>query len=576
MYLAFTRKSFPFSVLLFLAGFAVHVSAQAQTPAGLKVRRDSVYSSIFTLMDIGKYTEAHDQTVKHLYLYRDDKPFSAALYLALSDIERLTGNTEIAFSHVYQAEALMHAEGEEYWNLKKNTAYQRLANLYFETQRYDSAFYYAQVAIQAAEEYNPAHLSNMKLMNLPIIAHQYFLEGRYTLAEEVYKQAVTISRETDKQCAISTIYEKIAEVKACQNQYPQAIAYAEMAYRIADTCESVNYKLAAVNRSIWLYERTGDYKKVAEYLQLKMRLLEEIQLHEQKTQMHELETRFKNELQKEENKNLKTVNRQQTVQNRWQWGVIGLSALTLAVVSAFAFSYWKQKGRISKQKEEVERLNRLNQKIFSVISHDFKGPMLGIDLLLGMHEKYGMSQEAFSDQVVLLRNDVSQANLVMDNLLNWSRMELGFADFQKNTSEVATVFTDVAAQLRPVIAPKHLTVKNTVPRENQVPVPPDILKIVLRNLLANAVKYSHPSGEIEFGYEASRQRYYLKDQGIGMDPQTLDQLFLNRVDSRLGTQHESGYGIGLHLVYELLRKHKGQIWAESVPNEGTSVYLSFG
>lgn len=548
----------------------------AQTQSAEKEREyDSVYVAIYELLDEAKFTEAHDFTVKSLYTYRDDKSFVAALYLALSDVERITGNTELAFTHIRNAEGVMHSVGEDYWNLKKNTAYQRLANLYFETGKYDSAFVYAQEAMAAAQRYNPAQSLNMQMQNLPIVAHHYLLQGNYALAEKMYMQLLELNISEGYPCGNSSLYEKLAEIKTFQSKPKEAIAYVEKAYLIADTCGYSYYKLAAVNRSIWIYERLHDYKNMARYLQLKMKLLEETQLHEQKTRLQEMETQFGTKLKEEENKSLKAINREQETRNRFQWLLIGLSVLTLGVVSAFAFSYWKQKGRISKQKEDVERLNALNQKIFSVISHDFKGPMLGIDLLLGMHEKYGMDQETFTKQTALLRNDLSQANLVMENLLDWSKTELGFGGFQENTSEVAAVFAEVQAQLRLSIEQKKLTVDNRVPPENRLPVPPDILKIILRNLLSNAVKYSHEEGRIVFGYEPAANRYVLRDEGLGMDEQQLARLFVGRVGSRLGTRHESGYGIGLHLVHELVRKNNGRIGAHSVLNQGTSVYFTF-
>ncbi len=87
---------------------------------------------------------------------------------------------------------------------------------------------------------------------------------------------------------------------------------------------------------------------------------------------------------------------------------------------------------------------------------------------------------------------------------------------------------------------------------------------MLRNLLSNAVKYSHEEGRIVFGYESAANRYVLRDEGVGMDEQQRARLFVGRVGSRLGTRHESGYGIGLHLVHELVRKNNGRIGAHSV------------
>ena len=288
-----------------------------------------------------------------------------------------------------------------------------------------------------------------------------------------------------------------------------------------------------------------------------------------------METEFGTKLKDEENKLLKVVNEEHEKQNRFLTIIIVLSIMTLAMVSLFAISYRKQRSQILKQKEAVDKLNLLNQKIFSVISHDFKGPMMGIGILLDMKEKYGMDQETFSNQISTLRNDLSQANLVMDNLLSWSKTELGFSNFEKNTSNVFDVGEEVKAQLRSLIQQKALSVYNNVSQENTLSIPPDILKIILRNLLANAIKYSHDESQIIFEYNRTENTYELRDEGIGMNEQQLDRILSGSTDSRLGTRHESGFGIGLRLVQELVHKYNGRIWIKSIQDKGTSIYFAF-
>lgn len=546
----------------------------AQQDEAKKREMDSVYGRIYDLLDAGRYTDAQKLIMYDINVYRADTEFVASLYLNLSDAERLSGNKDISMEHINTAEDVMRSS-DDIWRRKKHLAYQRRANLYYEMQEFDSAFVYAQMSIASAKENNPPHLLAMQTHNLPIIGHGYFLRKQYEQAEDMYERSAAISDSMGWGCDLPNIYVKLAEVEAKRQRYDLAVYYITRAYDRADTCKDQNYKLAAVNKSIDIYRQFGEYKKMSDALELKIKLMDEIQIHEQKTQLQELETEFSTKLKEEENKSLKAINEEQKKQSRFQWAVIVLSVLMLVTMSAFAFSYWRQKGRIGKQKEDVERLNVLNQKIFSVISHDFKGPMMGIDMLLGMQEKYGMDAETFNKQTAMLRNDLSQANLVMENLLNWSRTELGYTGFQKNVSDVCAVYDEVAAQLKTLYTQKKLTLENRVPKEADLPIPPDVLRIILRNLLGNAIKYSHEGGAITFGYNMADRSYVLRDQGIGMDADRLNRLFMGASESRLGTRHESGYGIGLHLVHELVHKHHGRIWAESEPNRGTSVYFSF-
>jgi tetratricopeptide (TPR) repeat protein len=254
-------------------------SSIAQNSVDDERGKDSVFTLIYNLLDAAKYTEAHAVVEHGLYTYRNDGPFTAALYLAFSDVERLTGNMDIAFAHARKAEAIMLNEGTDYWNLKKNTVYQRLANLYFESKQYDSAVVYAQKAIYSARDYNIKQYGNMQVQNLPIIGHHYFLQGKYDKAEGIYLQAIELNLSMDYICENGNIYEKLSEIKAKESKKKPAVYYAEKAYHIGDSCGYIGYKLAAVNRLVGIYEQFHDYEMVAKTLQLKMKLLEETQLH---------------------------------------------------------------------------------------------------------------------------------------------------------------------------------------------------------------------------------------------------------------------------------------------------------
>ncbi|PLX07825.1 MAG: hypothetical protein C0594_06285, partial [Marinilabiliales bacterium] len=105
------------------------------------------------------------------------------------------------------------------------------------------------------------------------------------------------------------------------------------------------------------------------------------------------------------------------------------------------------------------------------------------------------------------------------------------------------------------------------------------ISAVFRNLITNAIKYTNPGGIVTISCTPeTKGKFYtlsVKDTGIGMTDETVDSLF--RIDKNIstrGTNNESGTGLGLILCKEFTNKNGGEIWAESVLNEGTTMYFT--
>nr|MBP9602167.1 ATP-binding protein [Lutibacter sp.] len=104
-----------------------------------------------------------------------------------------------------------------------------------------------------------------------------------------------------------------------------------------------------------------------------------------------------------------------------------------------------------------------------------------------------------------------------------------------------------------------------------------MLKTILLNLITNAIKFTHPKGTI--AVNASKKNSCIEitvsDNGIGMDTETLDKLFILQTnETTIGTANEKGSGLGLVLCKELIEKHGGTIWVSSILNKGTTFYFT--
>lgn|GEM_PF-1885055 len=566
-------------ILLLPVFFALPFESSAQPSdqqeKAAKHVRDSILSGLYELLYTSDYTTVHTKAVKLLHAHKNDPLYVVSINFLLGEIELNTGNKTGALEYYRKADGIARRKGPIGYRSSMAVSAQKFANLYFEMQRYDSAYYYAAIAVDSSKAYRPDIHEFMRSRNLPIIGYHYFLQKDYRHAAATYAEVIAINEKRGAVRESANSYIKLADIRLAQSDYKGAVAMSEKALRIGEAYDVTPYKLAAVNKLIDIHRQSGNFKEVAHYLQLKMDLMDSIELADQKKQLAELEARFQSTLKTQENNSLKAINKKQEVQNSFLWAIVLLATLAGLLILVFAVVFFRQKRRISRQKADVDRLNVLNQKIFSVISHDFKGPMMGLDMLLGMQEKQQMDNERFIRQTGQLRSDLKQANLILENLLSWSKTELSPLETGSSTCSAHEVAAIVKDQLSTLVTQKKLVIKSDIPEDLVLSVPSDMLTIIFRNLLSNSIKYSNDGAVILIGYDATSKELFVRDHGIGMEQERLDQLFGQQLDSRLGTRHESGYGIGLHLVSELIRKHKGSIRAESRSGAGTTVYFTF-
>jgi signal transduction histidine kinase len=540
---------------------------------GVTPEQRAVLKDITDLVYKADYIGARKMAVYHLQRKQNDALFHASILGILGDIEAATDNRRKAFYYFRKIETIFHRNPELMPRMCMIAW--KYANLYYEAQQYDSAYYYAQYAIDSCRVHLPNSYDGMLSANLPIIGYHYYLQGDYQRATGIYEQAIAVNQRMHAEIENVNTFLKMADLKVKQSDYQGAVKAADQAYDLADRHDVQQYRLAAVNKLIDLHRQFGNYREAARLLQLKMDLMDAINLAGQKKALQELEAKFHSELKEQENKSLKIGYKKKQRENKFLIIIILLSAIVALAILVFAVIFFGQKRRISRQKARVDRLNMLNQKIFSVISHDFRGPMMGLDLLLGMQEKYDLDAERFTIHTAQLRNDLKQANLILENLLSWSRTELGMNLTPDRECSPGLIGKAVIEQLKGLLTQKQLKVICALPIDQPLAVSADSFTIILRNLLGNAIKFSYVGGEILVTFNQHTGEFAVSDSGVGMDPERREKLFTRQLDSRLGTQRETGFGIGLNLVYELVLQHDGQIRAESSEGKGTTVYFSF-
>jgi len=226
-----------------------------------------------------------------------------------------------------------------------------------------------------------------------------------------------------------------------------------------------------------------------------------------------------------------------------------------------------------KLKHEVEIKNRF----FSIIAHDLKSPFTS---LLGM--TYLMSQKAdnFSkDKLVELAAGVNEAGEqvfgLLQNLLEWARFQIGGGTFEPQIISLPDLARESIDVLTPVATDKDITLTNEIKNATAY-ADRDMIQTVIRNLVANSLKFTPRGGSVEVSSDEQRDlvQVTVTDSGVGIPEEQISKIFaIDQKTSTRGTDGEVGTGLGLPLCKEMLEKNGGNIWVESQLGEGSRFHF---
>lgn len=241
---------------------------------------------------------------------------------------------------------------------------------------------------------------------------------------------------------------------------------------------------------------------------------------------------------------------------------------TAALEKAFA--------EINEQKQELEELNATKDKFFSIVAHDLRTPMSSLAGFSSMLSNYGeqMSPEEIKNFSKKLHVSMKNALSLVENLLTWARTQMNKIDHTPKALNLNKVVEETVRQLENSAGGKQLKLEQTLEGDLQVFADEDHVRLVLRNLITNAIKFTETGGSITISARPEAGDTVLlsvSDTGVGMDEQRQEKLFkIGNTNSTNGTEGEKGTGLGLVLCKEFVEKNGGQIMVSSREGEGTT------
>ncbi|GAA4449410.1 HAMP domain-containing sensor histidine kinase [Rurimicrobium arvi] len=236
----------------------------------------------------------------------------------------------------------------------------------------------------------------------------------------------------------------------------------------------------------------------------------------------------------------------------------------------------EQNQQIRLQYQELEKLGQEKNKLISVLGQDLRGPLNSISSVLELLTTYPVPEQRARELQKGLLQTTRNTSDILTNLLTWTSRQMKGMTVSLQRVRLLEIVQQVLASQQSLSEAKSITVQVDISDSIYIMADPDMLVLVLRNILNNALKFTGNRGLIEMAAEERGNSCVITitDNGIGMFPEQLAQLFSMNIHSTFGTNNEKGIGLGLVLCKDFTEAQGGTIHAHSEEGVGTVLSVS--
>jgi signal transduction histidine kinase len=231
---------------------------------------------------------------------------------------------------------------------------------------------------------------------------------------------------------------------------------------------------------------------------------------------------------------------------------------------------------IKKRSFELEQLNKVKDKFFSIISHDLRSPINALSSILDLVDRKQITTEEFTKVAHELRLRVNNTKTLINNLLDWALLQMDNLKIQMERIDLHAIVQENITTVSSLQL-KEVSVENRIDAKTYALGDPNMINLVFRNLIMNGMKFTEAGGRIvvESKDEGNYYRISVTDNGVGIAPEIQKILFDKTAGySTRGTANEKGTGLGLILCKEFIERNGGKIWMESEPGKGSTFYFT--
>ena len=238
----------------------------------------------------------------------------------------------------------------------------------------------------------------------------------------------------------------------------------------------------------------------------------------------------------------------------------------------------EQKNELELQAQHLAQLNSQKNRLLSIVSHDLRNPLASLQGIASMLDPEILTdKDLLSNFRIHITNQINHLGASMINLLDWAKSQMEGESIAPELIDLQKVGTNILELYANTAEKKNITLRNEVKKTTEVFADPNHVRVILRNLVGNALKFTTEKGQIILSAAQKEDEFVIsvRDTGKGMTKEKQATLFtIETNESTTGTSGEQGVGLGLLLVKEFTEKNGGKIWVESAPEKGSTFYFT--
>jgi signal transduction histidine kinase/Tfp pilus assembly protein PilF len=539
-----------------------------------------------TYFELGEYDDSYyyfTQSYRVTKAIKDSLQMTIALH-NIGTVFRELGQFDVAMNYLELSRKISRLikddDGEAY-------SLDEIGDLYLHKKDFDEAEKNLLASLAVTRKRNIETLEPETLRKLALL---YFEKDQLNKALAYFDSTTHFYKRSSNNFGLAKTTLGTGKVYLKQGKFDEAMKMFEQTLVTAKQMNSRTLEIDCFQELSKLHEQKGDFQKSLGFYKNFKSLQDSLYSHDMMTKLYHDQLRFETETKDTEIATLSLANTKRNSELKRQEFIRNILFVVVALAAILLFTIYRSGQRririnkllmdhqdeIKRRSVELEQLNQVKDKFFSIISHDLRSPMNALSALLDLLDRKQVTVEEFTKLTKELRVQFNHTKTLINNLLDWTLLQMDKLKIQSEKVDLKKM-VDENFKLLSSLHLKESKMVNSIEPGSLAWADANIINLVFRNLILNGIKFTDAGGTIEVASRQDGEVHVIsvKDNGVGISPDVKKILFEKTTGySTRGTANEKGTGLGLILCKEFVEKNGGKIWLESEPNKGSTFYFT--
>lgn len=536
--------------------------------------------------DLGQYDRSYQYFTR---AYRIAKKLNDSMTMSIAihnigNVFKELGQYDIALSHFEFSrkisQGIKDTEAEAY-------TFEEEGDLFMRMGEYEKAETYLLRALQSARAQRIAFIEPRIYGKL---ASLYQVQGLNDIALLYYDSATRLYQKTGNVFGLANTYLGKGKVFVAQKKFREAEQLFETSLATAERMNAQKLEMECYLQLSQLAEQEGNPAEALRYFKSYHSVRDSLFSQDMEQQLFRDQLQFETEGKDKEIAQLNIFKAEREDEIRRQELIQNILVVAIALTGILMFTIYRSGQRririnkllmehqeeIKKRSVELEQLNQVKDKFFSIISHDLRSPMNALAAILTLLDNNQIKPEEFARLTKELKVQFNHTHSLINNLLDWALLQMEKLKIIPEKIDLRVV-AQTNFSLLSSLHTKDIRMENNIREGTMGWADLNMINLVFRNLILNAIKFTDAGGVIKISAQdlGSFYEIAIADNGVGIKPEVQKLLFEKTTGySTRGTANEKGTGLGLILCKEFVEKNGGTIRLETEEGKGSTFYFT--